>query len=117
MTQEIPQQWKGRRLYWHNLVFGGVQANKDEMILVAKVMAEKLNKAIGPTAVIIPRRGFSYYGEDWRRDPAADSAFVEVLKSSLKPEVAVVEVDARVNDELFAQKAAILLDELMRRAG
>ena len=117
MTQEIPQRWKGRRLYWHNLVFGGVQANKDEMILVAKVMAEKLNKAIGPTAVIIPRRGFSYYGEDWRRDPAADSAFVEVLKSSLKPEVAVVEVDARVNDELFAQKAAILLDELMRRAG
>jgi len=82
-------------------------------------MAEKLNKALGPTAVIIPRRGLSSYGKGWEEfyDEEADFALFDILKRSLKPGIRVVEVDAKINDELFVQKAVKLLDELMRKVG
>ncbi len=81
-------------------------------------MAEKLNKAVGPTAVIIPKRGISGYGKGWEEfyDGEADFAFFNILKRRLKPEIRVVEVDSHINDRLFAERATDLLDELMHKA-
>ena len=87
------------------------------MAAVGKTIAEKLNKAIGHTAVIIPKRGFTTRdkeGEDFHH-PEADLALVEALRKHLDPRISFVEVDAHINDKLFAERAAILLDELMRK--
>lgn len=48
--------------------------------------------------------------------PETNLALIETLKRNLKPEIRLVEVDAHINDRLFAEKAAILLDELMHEA-
>jgi uncharacterized protein (UPF0261 family) len=86
------------------------------MASVGKTIAEKLNRALGPTVVVIPNRGFSPANRRGKAlyDPEADRAFVEGLKQSLKPSIRIVEVDAHINDELFAKQAVDLLCELMQ---
>jgi len=103
----------------HNPVIGVIRLNKEEMSLVGKAVVEKLNRAMGPTAVIIPTRGISDYGKGWQAfyDAEADSTLFEILRSGLKPEIRVVEIDAGINDRLFAETATALFDELMRKAG
>ena len=114
----IPERFKGRKLYAHTPARVGVPTTKEERALLGKVMAEKLNKAIGPTAVIIPKKGFSGVDKEdneWH-DPEANLAFTEALKKNLKQGIRVVEVDAHINDKLFAETAATLLDKLMHEA-
>ncbi|MCK5485950.1 MAG: Tm-1-like ATP-binding domain-containing protein [Desulfobacterales bacterium] len=112
-----PRQFKDRKTWMHNPDLGLIRLNKEEMSLVGETMVEKLNKSVGPTAVIIPKRGISGYGKGWEEfyDGEADFAFFNILKRRLKPEIRVVEVDSHINDRLFAEKATDLLDELMHK--
>jgi uncharacterized protein (UPF0261 family) len=75
------------------------------MRLVAKVMAEKLNRANGPVKVLIPTRGFSSWDKEGKSfyDPEADKIFIDSLKQSLHPSIMVSEIDAHINDEQFAE--------------
>ena len=118
-VQNIPQRFEGRKARVHNPAIASIRANKDEMVLIGRVIAEKLNKATGPTAVLIPRMGFTLadWGGEEYYDPEADSALVEALRSHLRPGIDFVEVDAHINDKLFAETAANLLNELMHRPG
>jgi uncharacterized protein (UPF0261 family) len=117
-TQGIPEHLKGRKLLVHTPIRVMARTTKEERAELGRVMAEKLNKAIGPTAVIIPKQGFSgpdKDGNDWH-DPEANLALINALKRNLKPEIKLVEMDAHINDSLFAETAAMLLDELMHGA-
>ncbi len=38
-------------------------------------------------------------------DPSADKAFIDGLKSKLKPDIDIEEIDANINDPLFAESA------------
>ena len=116
MTQGIPERLRDRKLSVHTPIRVVARTTKEERAQLGTVMAEKLNKAIGPTTVIIPKKGFSAAdkeGNDWY-DPEANLALIEALKRDLKPEIKLVEVDAHINDRLFAETAAMLLDESMQ---
>ena len=80
-----------------------VRLNPGELRAVGKLVAEKLNRAKGPTQVFIPLRGFSYpdreNGPHW--EPLGNQAFVDALKRSLHPSVPVTEIDAHINDPEF----------------
>jgi uncharacterized protein (UPF0261 family) len=118
-TLGTPEYLRGRKVWVHSPVVATVRLNKEEMFVLGKVMVEKLNRATGPTAVIIPNKGFSGHdieGDDWH-DPEANSAFIQALKTGLKPEIELVELDAHIDDKIFAEKAANLLDELMHKPG
>jgi uncharacterized protein (UPF0261 family) len=67
--------------------------------------------------VAVPNQGFSPADRRGKAlyDPEADQAFVEVLREDLKPSVRIIEVDAHINDELFARQAVRLLCELMQK--
>jgi uncharacterized protein (UPF0261 family) len=112
----LPERFKGRKIWMHNPDLGLVRLNKEEMVLVGESMVEKLNRTVGPTAVIIPKLGLSAYGKGWEAfyDEEADFALFEILKK-LKPEIQVVEVDAGINDRIFAEKATDLLEQLMQK--
>jgi uncharacterized protein (UPF0261 family) len=116
MTQGIPERLRDRKLSVHTPIRVVARTTKEERAQLGTVMAEKLNKAIGPTTVIIPKKGFSAAdkeGNNWY-DPEANLALIEALKRDLKPEIKLVEVDAHINDRLFAETAAMLLDESMQ---
>ena len=115
--EKIPDAFKGRQVFKHTPEVAITRANKDEMAGAGKAMAEKLNKATGPTVVLIPTKGFSPADRQDRPlfDPEADRAFVQALKRNLKPAVRVVEVDAHINDEAFSRQAVELLCEMMNK--
>jgi len=107
----IPHQFRRRKRREHNPNVIAIFLNKREIILVAKVMAEKLNLAKGPTAVIIPKK--STGGGGWTMDPVLIPVFTSTLKRELRPEIEVVEVDEHINDSSFAKAAVDLFLKLM----
>lgn len=104
-------KYKKRKVYHFNQAVTIVRTTKAEMALTARVMANKLNNSIGPTAVAIPLGGFSMYvhkGEELY-DPEADMAFIKTFKKHLKPEIKVTEVDAHINDRIVAETVVPIL--------
>ena len=114
--ERIPESFKGRQILKHTPEVAITRANKAEMAGAGKTMAEKLNKATGPTTVVIPMKGFSPADRKDRPlfDPDADAAFVRALKQNIKSSVRVIEVDAHINDEAFARTVVDLLTEMMK---
>jgi uncharacterized protein (UPF0261 family) len=115
--EKIPERLRNRKVYRHTPEVGLVRANRDEMASIGKAMAEKLNRALGPLVVVVPNQGFSPANRRGKPlyDPEADQAFVGALRQRLKPSARIVEVDAHINDELFAKEAVGLLCELMQK--
>ena len=81
------------------------------------MVAEKINKAKGATAVLVPLKGFSRL--DRSKDvpfyePGAGKRFSNILKQKVSnPLVEIEEIDAHINDSAFADRAtALLLDRM-----
>lgn len=112
-VETLAPEFKQRKHYKFNPAVSLVTTTPAEMETIAGVMAEKLNKAKGPTSVVIPLRGFSMYCHEGESlcDPERDKAFIDAFKKYLAPHIQVKEVDAHINDRFFAETAA---DEMMR---
>jgi CRP-like cAMP-binding protein len=82
------------------------------------VMAEKLNRFLGPVTVCLPLRGLSAMGSPGElfHDPAADFAFFEALQNNLRDGVLVRKVNTTSEDAPFAELCAQgLLENIGRR--
>ena len=115
--EKIPESFRERKVYRHTPEVAIVRANKDEMASVGKTIAEKLNRALGPIVVVVPNQGFSPANKRGKPlyDPEADRALVDALRQNLMPSIRIVELDAHINDELFAKQAVGLLCDLMQK--
>ena len=101
-----------------------MRTNVEENRILGKKIAEKLNVSVGPSAIIIPLRGFSALDRaegkkmttidgkvsgNWH-DETANSALTESIKAHLDAsKVKLSEVDAHLNDPEFAEAAVELL--------
>ena len=83
---------------------------------MASIYAEKLNRAVGPTKFLVPKRGWISIEKEGSNffDPQHTRAFVDKLKEKLKPEIEVREVDANIDDPIFAQAIVTAFEEVMR---
>lgn len=115
--ETLPEKFRGRPYYYHNRTCTIVSTTVDEIREVGKVMAAKLNKAKGPTTVAIPLRGLSQVNRPGETifDPDRDKVLFETLKSNLRSDIPVVEVDAHINDPKFADTVAPILIEMMEK--
>ncbi len=95
--------WRSRKLIVHNPSLTLVRLTPDELRSVGKIVAEKLNRAKGPTHLFIPLKGFSYPDREglphW--EPEGNRALIDSLKASLNPSIPVTELDAHINDPEF----------------
>ena len=115
--ERLPSHLKNRKMVFHTEFAISIKASKEEMSEVGRTMACKLNKAVGPTTVIIPTEGFDerdkpggvYY------DPEADRALTEALKKHIKPEIKVMELDVHLNDQTFAEAAVATLFRMIEK--
>ncbi len=96
---------KSRRKYDLDKFRTWLRTSPDELRMAAKAFTEKLNKAKGPVTVIIPSKGWSSVDVPGSvtHDPVEDHIFVEELGKSLKAEIKVLEVDANMEDQAFAE--------------
>lgn len=113
----VPFKFKDRRFYQHNANVTLMRTTPEENDALGKEIAEKASASRGPTAVLLPLKGVSAIDKEggpfwW---PEADAALFQSIRNWIGPTVKVIELDAHINDALFAQTAAQELLELMKR--
>ena len=112
----VPEKFRGRNLYVHNPTITLMRTTVAECAALGRITAEKLNRAKGPVAVVLPLKGVSAIdaaGGPFHA-PDADAAYNEALKRALVPRIPLLELDCHINDDAFAQKAAHLLMEMLK---
>jgi len=107
-TGQIPEKYRNRTFHQHNPVAVLMRTSMEENKKAARVIAERLNKARGPAAVVIPLKGFSSYDAVGMPffDPAADMAFIESLEQNISRDVEIFKYKYHINDPEFAEKVA-----------
>ena len=115
--ETVPDRFKNRHFYQHNPTVTLMRTTIEDNQKLGKVIAEKLNRAKGPTTFIMPKQGVSLIDKEGQPfyDAEADAAFLESLKDNLDKQVQLVEMDTDINDEKFATMAANLLLEILRK--
>lgn len=103
----VPDQFRTpqRRLHVHNSAVTIVRTNLGESRELGRIFVEKANLATGPTTVILPLRGLSALdapGQPYE-DQVADQALFTEIRSALRADIRLVEVDAAINDPVFAE--------------
>lgn len=118
-AETIPEHLRNRPTHHHNPYNTNVRTSAEELSRVGELMAERINTARGPVAILIPNLGWSEVGSPGGilHDPKANAALVETLKLRLHPGVILEEVDATINDPTFANLAAYTMLELLEGLG
>ncbi|MCP4382257.1 MAG: hypothetical protein GY798_12735 [Hyphomicrobiales bacterium] len=112
----VPEAFEGRTFYQRNPQVTLMRTSAVENAELGRHIADKLNRAKGPTVVMLPRAGVSLIdmaGEPFH-DPDADAALFDALKADLEDHIALVEMDTDINDPAFADAAA---EQLLSRLG
>ncbi|NEZ44090.1 Tm-1-like ATP-binding domain-containing protein [Paenibacillus alvei] len=113
----VPERFQNRNFYKHNPSVTLMRTTVEENILLGKILAEKLNQATAPTALMLPLKGVSaldvegqpFYG------PAEDESLFNTIRTHInKDTVELIELDSDINDAKFAVAAAQKLIELMK---
>jgi uncharacterized protein (UPF0261 family) len=116
-VETVPEKYRDRNLYRWNPNVTLMRTTPEENARLGRIIAEKLNASTGPLAVLLPLKGLSQLDSEgnpywW---PEADRALFDALKAHLRPDIPVRELDANINDPLFADTAVEILLGLMRR--
>ena len=104
----VPEKFSDRLFYQHNPTVTLMRTTAEETAELGRIMARKLSEAQGPTTVIIPIQGVSAIDktDEPFNSPEAREAWRENLKAYIGDNVTVIEMDAHINDDVFAIKLA-----------
>jgi uncharacterized protein (UPF0261 family) len=109
----LSAQYQGRPYHAHNRLIGSVTSTSEERRELARFIAGKLNQAQGPTAFLLPRRGLHAWdrpGQDLH-DPEGHQAYVDEFRHSLRPPVALHDLDLHINDPELVAKSLEIFDQ------
>jgi uncharacterized protein (UPF0261 family) len=111
----IPEKYNGRVTSKHNPQMSIVRTSIEENEAFGRIIAEKLNKSKGKTAVVIPLGGIS--SDDIAGNPfhdaQANKALFDSLKKNLKSDIPVIEIDGNINGEAFAAASVTQLLDML----
>lgn len=99
--------------YAHNRLIGGAPTTPADKLAIADTIAAKLNKATGPTALLMPALGVN----EWDRqgapmhDPAGLAAFTARIEERLAETVTYRRIESHINDAQFAEAVLALFDQ------
>jgi len=106
--ETLPEKYRGRRLYQHNPKQTLVRTTPEENAELGRIIAGKLNASKGPVAVYLPLGGISVISKPggpyhW---PEADAALFDSLRTHLRKDIPLHELDCHINDAPFAEAMA-----------
>jgi uncharacterized protein (UPF0261 family) len=103
--ETVPAKLAGRLFYQHNPQVTLMRTTPDECKRLGEILAEKVNGSKAPVTVLLPLRGISVISAAGQpfHDPAADAALFAALKTNLRKDIAVRELDCTINDAPFAE--------------
>ncbi|HEB30739.1 MAG TPA: hypothetical protein ENI15_07675, partial [Spirochaetes bacterium] len=90
---------------------------KDEMLVTAREIADRLKHTKDEAIFMIPANGFdrSCYEGEPLYDPEGDAAFIAELKSLLPDNIKVIERDYKIEDPEFVEEAVNNLISLIEK--
>lgn len=85
-----------------------LRSSDGELVAAARVIAEKLNRALGPVTLIVPLQGWSRIDGPGKplHDPNATRMFLSEMRADLLPAVTVVEFDGWIEEQSFGERVA-----------
>lgn len=115
--QPIPVRLAGRPTHDHNRLLTSTILTADERREIAGVYAEKLAKATGPTAFILPRGGCNEWdrAEGPLHDAEGLAAFCEAMEQAMPENVDLHALDCHINDTGFVEKVLEVFDDWVAR--
>src|SRR5205823_2016385 len=100
--ESVPEKYKvaKRNFYQWNPAVTLMRSNIEENRSMGEIFAKKANEARGPVAFLIPLRGVSILDGDGQPfcDREANKTMFEAIKSGLRNDIALVEMDRNNND-------------------
>jgi uncharacterized protein (UPF0261 family) len=105
----VPERFKDRTLYVHNPSVTLMRTTPEECTKLGEIVAGKLNKTTGPTALFVPLKGVSMIDAEGMpfHDPTADAALFDAIGAHLdRSKVELVELDLDINDPAFSDAMA-----------
>lgn len=117
--ETVPPKFADRNLYVHNATVTLMRTTAEETAELGRIIAQKLNAAVGPVALYIPTQGISAIAMEGGpfHDPAADYALINALIAELKPHVEVHQYNLDINSPQFAEAMATRLHHFLRATG
>jgi uncharacterized protein (UPF0261 family) len=103
----VPPRFRTRTLHRHNENVTLMRTTPEENTRLGEEIGRKLSAATGPVTVLLPLRGVSAIDREGQPfdDPVARKALFDAIRSSLRGK-SIVEIDAHLNDDDFAEAAA-----------
>ncbi len=100
----VPTAFAGRTFYRHTPSVTLMRTTPAECREIARRLAAQLNRSTAPVTLVLPLGGVSMIDAPGQpfHDPEADRVLFETLRASVAPHVRVVDVDAHINDPVFA---------------
>jgi uncharacterized protein (UPF0261 family) len=98
-------EYHERRKYDLDALRTFIRLSDEEMKQVSEVFVDKLGSAVGPTILMFPTQGWSAVDKPSSHmfDANQDRIFLNVLKEKLGSKLDVREIDANLEDDLFAE--------------
>lgn len=108
----VPPEYADRAYHAHNRLLASVPMRPCERRSTARLIAEKLGRSKGPTALLLPLQGLQAADRpgEWLHDPAGLAIFFEELRRNTPSSVELVELDCHINDPRFVAAALELFD-------
>jgi len=115
----VPPRFKGRNLYVHNPSVTLMRTTPEECAELGRIVAGKLSAARGPVALFVPLNGVSAIDVEGGPfyDPTADHALFAALRTNLKDNVELHELELGINEPEFAQAMVDKLIEYLEERG
>ncbi len=104
----VPARFSGRTFYQHNSNVTLMRTDEQECCRLGDILAQKVNLSIGPVAVVLPLRGLSMIDLEGKPfyQPAANAALFDAIRSNLRKDIPLDEMDCDVNNPEFARHCA-----------
>ncbi|MEO7298370.1 MAG: Tm-1-like ATP-binding domain-containing protein [Verrucomicrobiota bacterium] len=109
--ESIPAKFEGRNFYQHNPQVTLMRTTPEEGAQLGKILATKVNRSVGPVSVLLPKRAISVISAPGQKfyDPVADEMLFDAIKTNLKSNVELIELDCEINHPSFAEACVAAL--------
>jgi uncharacterized protein (UPF0261 family) len=110
--KETPQRFSDREFHTHNRFIACAALNAEERVAAACTIAAKLMRAKGPTVFIMPLQGIDEWDKEGGpfRDVEGLDAFAATIREKVTTPVRLIELDAHINDQAFADAVLAVFD-------
>ncbi len=112
----VLEKYRSRTLYPWNPNITLMRTTVEENTCIGEWIARAANESQGPVAILLPLQGVSMLDGSGQPfwDPEADQACYAAIKKNVRPGIPVIELDAHINDPVFANTAASLLLRMLQ---